>query len=199
MSFPIVVLISGDGTNLQSIIHKCHNVGYVEIKAVISDNEKAYGLTRAKLARVNPVIMEQEKGEAREQYCERLKRTVETYQPKLIVLAGFMKILTPTFINAFPKQIINIHPSLLPKYKGGGPSFSTHKLVIQNKDKQHGMTIHWVNKQLDSGPIIRQRSFPIMSNDTEVTVEEKVHSLEYIWYPWVINQISTGYIKHPNE
>lgn len=197
MSFPIVVLISGNGSNLQAIIDKCHTPGHVDIKAVISDQPNVYGLHRALQANLNAGVHKQIQDESREDYCYILADIVEDYQPELIVLAGFMKVLTSDFIDRFSNKIINIHPSLLPKYKGGGPSFSTHRLVLQNKDSHHGMTIHWVTEELDSGPIIIQRSFPIMSDDNEETVEKKVHTLEHIWYPWVVNQISTGYIKYP--
>lgn len=193
--FPISVFISGNGSNLQAIIEKCHNPGYVKIINVVSDNNKAYGITRVKQAdtSIPPFVMEQGRM-SRQEYCRKLMKAMQVTEPKLIVLAGFMKVLTPEFTNAFHRKIINIHPALLPKHKGGGPSFNSHRNVLQWGEKEHGITIHWVNEELDGGPIILQRRFPVMSDDTEETLEKKVHNLEHIWYPWVINRIAEGYI-----
>lgn len=186
MSFPIVVLISGNGSNLQAIIDKCHVPGDVEIKAVISDQPGAYGLHRALQAGIKAGVHKQVEGEPRDGYCFILADIIEDFEPELIVLAGFMKLLSPCFIDRFPNKIINIHPSLLPKYKG----LHTHRRVLEAGDKEHGITIHWVTEELDSGPIIVQRRFPIMSDDTEETLEQKVHLLEHIWYPWVVSRIA---------
>ena len=189
MSFPIVVLISGNGSNLQAIIDKCHMPGNVDIKAVISDKSDAYGLVRAEAASIRPFVQPQYHFEEREEYCQILADTVACFRPELVVLAGFMKILTPNFIQLLP-QTINIHPALLPKYKG----LHTHKRVLEAGDREHGITIHWVTEELDSGPTILQRSLEIKVDDTVETLEHRIHELEHEWYPFVVNEIAAGRI-----
>lgn len=184
---PIVVLISGNGSNLQAIIDQCS--GHVDIRAVISDNPKAYGLQRALDANIRPVVESQVWGENRHDYCYILADKVSIFKPELVVLAGFMKILTPEFTTVH-ERTMNIHPSLLPKHKG----LHTHRRVLEAGDKEHGMTIHWVTEELDSGPIIWQQSFEVQPDDTEETLEAKVHELEHIWYPRMINEAANGNI-----
>lgn len=185
---PIIVLISGSGTNLQAIIDKCKNVN---IQCVISDNYMAYGLTRAEKAGINSIIFEPYLNQSRESYCDDLASFVARHNPQLVVLAGFMKILTPNFFKYFhDKQVVNIHPSLLPKHKG----LHTHKRVLKAGDKEHGVTIHYANEELDAGPIIWQSSFFIQPDDTPDTLAEKVHNLEHQWYPWVIDKLVIGEI-----
>ena len=184
---PVVVMISGNGSNLQAIINNCLHL--VDIKCVVSDQPNAYGLHRAHKAGIPTQFILQLPDESREEYCENLIDFLKPLRPELIVLAGFMKIVSSNFIEAFPRTI-NIHPSLLPKYKG----LHTHQRVFQADDKQHGMTIHWVTAELDAGPIIWQQSFDIQPDDTEETIEAKVHILEHKWYPWVVNEIAVGNI-----
>ena len=191
MAYPIVVLISGSGTNLQQIIDKCHVPGIVNIKAVVSDNPTAYGLTRAGRARIDQVVKCQLGSETREAYCAALANAVASYDPRLIVLAGFMKILTASFVDVFPNRIINIHPALLPKHKG----LHTHRRVLEAGDNEHGISIHWVTEELDAGPIILQRAFQVLPDDTEETLEQRVHELEYEWFPQVINDIAQGRVR----
>jgi phosphoribosylglycinamide formyltransferase-1 len=187
IKLPIVILISGNGSNLQAIMDKCLHL--VDIKAVISDNPNAYGLIRARKANIRNIVYQQHEGESREEYCNVLTHIVKSFNPELVVLAGFMRVLTSTFIKEFPRTL-NIHPSILPKFKG----LHTHKRVLESGDKEHGITIHWVTKDLDSGPIIIQQSFSVQENDTEKTLETKVHELEHVWYPWIINEIAVGMI-----
>jgi phosphoribosylglycinamide formyltransferase-1 len=126
---------------------------------------------------------------SREEYCEKLPYTLDKLNPELIVLAGFMKILTPNFFKKFhEKQIVNIHPSLLPKHKG----VDTHKRVLEAGDEEHGITIHYVNEELDSGPIIWQSSYFIEPDDDETSLKHKGHDLEHKWYPFVIDQLVQG-------
>lgn len=184
---PIVVLLSGYGSNLQAIIKKSKHSNIV---AVISDDVNAFGLERASRADIFNCSVRQHRDDTREQYCLRLSRIVSNLHPKLVVLAGFMKVLTPNFFEPFhEKQIVNIHPSLLPKHKGGGPSHNTHQIVLDEKDEEHGITIHYVVPEVDSGPILWQSQFFIQPEDTAETLETKVHKLEHQWYPWVIDQI----------
>lgn len=183
---PIVVFISGNGTNLQAIIDQCHGKT-VDIVGVISDQETAYGLKRAQNANIPRFTMVQYNDETREDYCHRLRTLMlGLLKPKLIVLAGFMKILTPNFVNTFPKQIINIHPSLLPKH----PGLNTHEKVLEEGDKEHGITIHLVNNELDAGPILMQRSISVIRSDTPSSLKDLIHTLEHEWYPEVINLLA---------
>jgi len=181
---PIVVLISGNGTNLQAIINKCHGQT-VDIKAVISDQFNAYGLKRAAASEIPTKVCPQ-RCITRDEYCLMLSDVVADYEPELIVLAGFMKILTPQFVNRFQNKIINIHPSLLPKYKG----LNTHQRMKEAGDRTHGITIHVVNEELDSGPIILQKSISVFPVDDVEMIETRIHQLEHIWYPEVINTLA---------
>ena len=184
---PIVVMISGNGSNLQAIMDQCH--AWVDILYVISDNKDAYGLQRAASAGIGTMIIEQGRFQSRDEYCAELIDFIKPLNPELIVLAGFMKILTPNFIETFDR-IINIHPSLLPKHKG----LHTHRRVLEAGDDRHGITIHFVNEELDAGPKIIQKAFDVQPDDTEESLEERVHVLEHEWYPWVVKEIATGTI-----
>lgn len=173
----IVVLISGNGSNLQAIIDS----KVANIQAVISNKAEAYGLERAKNNNIKTHIIEHQNLN-REDFDKKLQNTIEIYQPDLIVLAGFMRILTADFINTFANKIINIHPSLLPKFKG----LNTHKRAIDSGEKEHGATVHLVSSELDSGKILAQKKVQIDTNDTAQTLAEKVLEQEHIIYPEVI-------------
>lgn len=184
MDFPIVVLISGQGTNLQAIIDaiaakKCP----ARIAAVVSNQDHAYGLVRAKQAGIPTITVIPKIGESRVEYDARLYEAIAPFQAQLIVLAGFMRILSPAFIAHFPSAIINIHPSLLPKY----PGLNTHEKVLANGDSTHGITIHIVTDALDAGPILHQLILSIHPNDTLTSLKERIHHLEHQAYPDVIS------------
>ena len=180
-----VVLISGNGTNLQAIIDKCHGVT-VNIAAVISDQGDAFGLKRASNVRIPGIIAHQESNETRWSYCEKLGDLVAQYKPDLIILAGFMKILAPNFVKRFQNQIINIHPSLLPKHRG----LNTHQRVLDSGDKEHGITIHLVSEALDAGPILLQKSYQFYKHASAEDLEKRIHEMEHEWYPEVINLLA---------
>lgn len=186
MTYPIVVLISGNGSNLQAIIDQCHKRGIVDIRTVISDQAEAYGLVRAEKAEIRPVVVPQWHFERREDYCQILADTINIFEPKLVVLAGFMKILTPGYFDRVCARTINIHPSLLPKYKG----LNTHRRVLDSDDLEHGITIHWATEDLDAGPIIHQSRITVLKNDNAMSLEKRIHELEHQWYPHVINLIA---------
>jgi len=187
--FKVIVLFSGEGTNLQSIIDNCPDI---DIPIVVTDNPTAPGIQRAAEKGIPTIVFAQNSQTTRKQYCEKLESLVKKWNADLIVLAGFMKILTKEFINKFSNKVINTHPSLLPKYKG----LHTHKHVVINKDREHGITIHWVTEELDNGPIILQRKFVVEPKDTEKTLQLKIKSLEHVWYPWIINNIAGGDLKY---
>ncbi len=178
----VVVMISGNGSNLQAIIDKCHGKS-VNIEAVYSDEPQAYGLLRALNAGIPAITFEQTE-ESREKYCEELAESISFFEPKLIILAGFMKILTPNFVDRF--KIVNIHPSLLPKY----PGLHTHRRVLEAGELQHGITIHMVDHGVDTGPILHQAVTPVYSEDTEESLESRIHRLEHMWYPNIIDDLS---------
>ncbi|MGP1953195.1 MAG: phosphoribosylglycinamide formyltransferase [Arsenophonus sp. ET-KM2-MAG3] len=179
----IVVLISGNGGNLQAIInaYQKQNVA-IKISAVFTDNPIAYGLERAKKASISTIVMKKEDYPNNHAYDSSLITKIEKYQPNLIVLAGYMRILTSCFINHYLGKIINIHPSLLPKY----PGLDTHRKVMENGDKEHGTSIHFVTEKVDAGPIILQVKVPIFSKDKLQDIIARVQTEEHRIYPLVI-------------
>lgn len=189
---PIVVLVSGGGSNLQTIIDRiADNTINAEICAVISNKPDAYGIKRAQKAKIPTEIIDHSQYDSRESFDAELTRRIEKYQPELIVLAGFMRILTDDFVNHFYGKMINIHPSLLPKYRG----LHTHKRALEAGDSEHGLSIHYVSAKLDGGPVILQKTVPILENDTESSLAERVLAQEHIAYPQVIQWFSQGRLQ----
>ncbi len=182
----IVVLISGNGSNLQAIIDAIESKQInVVIKAVISNKKNAYGLTRAKNVSIATEVIEHKDYSQRIDFDKKLIEVIDSYQADLIVLAGFMRILTDDFVQNYPNKIINIHPSLLPKYKG----LHTHKRALEAGDQEHGLTIHFVCPELDSGPIIKQVKIPILAGDNEETLAARLLIEEHKAYPEVLQQL----------
>lgn len=186
----ILVLISGSGTNLQSIIDNNDN-SKSTIVGVISNKPKAYGLIRAHNHEIDTSCVILKPDESREEYDQRLLQKVAKYKPDLIVLAGFMRILTAEFVLKYQGKILNIHPSLLPKYTG----LDTHQRAIDNKDIEHGTSVHFVTPQLDAGPIILQAKVPVYKEDTVQILTERVQEQEYRIYPLVIKWFVQGRLK----
>ncbi len=186
---PIVVLLSGSGSNLQSIIERI-NDGSVNarIAAVISNKPEAYGLQRARQAGIATEIIVHQQFDSRESFDTELTRRIEKYQPELIVLAGFMRILSDDFVNHFYGKMINIHPSLLPKYRG----LHTHQRALEAGDTEHGLSIHYVSAELDGGPLILQRKVPVLKQDTADSLAQRVLAEEHIAYPQVIQWFAQG-------
>ena len=186
MTANIAVFISGSGTNLQAIIDKVQARELdVNLRLVVSDKLNAYGLVRAHDAGIETVVQEKVKGESRSEYDARLLGTLIGYDLDLIVLSGFMRILTPEFVNHYAGKIINIHPSLLPKY----PGLDTHRRAIEAGDKEHGTTVHFVTAELDAGPIIAQSRLQIQAGDDEESLKKRVQELEYDLYWRVISEL----------
>jgi len=174
-SFNIIVLLSGYGSNLQAIIDAIANKTlHANLQAVISDNESAFGLTRAKKANINTHVIDD--------LDKQLPKLLNDYSPDLIVLAGFMKILPSDLVKQYPNKMINIHPSLLPKYRG----LNTHQKVLDAGDKQHGTSVHFVTEDLDAGPIISQATLEVNTNETAEQLKARVQKLEHELYPKVI-------------
>ena len=188
----LAVLVSGNGSNLQSIIDSI-NIGEINanISLVISNIETAFALTRAKQENLNSAFLNHKNFSSRESFDQALSELLTKHEVDLIVLAGFMRILSNSFIEKFNRKIINIHPSLLPKY----PGLNTHEKVINNKDKFHGVTIHLVDEGLDSGPIIAQARFVATKYKDIDGLITKVHSIEHKLYPMIIKMIVEGEIN----
>jgi len=183
MSSRIVVLISGSGTNLQAIIDACKTEDYPgEVVGVVSNIPTAYGLTRAKEASINTAVLSHKDFDSREAYDESLIKLIDQYDADVIVLAGFMRILTPAFVQHFQGKLLNIHPSLLPKYQG----LNTHQRAIDAKDTVHGVSVHYVTEELDGGPVILQAKVPIFDGDTAEDLASRVHEQEHRIYPLVV-------------
>lgn len=179
----LVVLISGNGSNLQAIIDTL-NVGEINanIAAVISNKADAYGLERAILANIPTTVIDHTHYATRELFDQSLAHVIDQYSPDIIVLAGFMRILTTDFVTSYAGKLINIHPSLLPLYRG----LQTHKRALQDHASQHGASVHFVTPELDSGAIIAQGIVSIEQDDTEETLAARVHQIEHIIYPQAV-------------
>ncbi|WJV55133.1 phosphoribosylglycinamide formyltransferase [Prodigiosinella aquatilis] len=188
----IVVLISGQGSNLQALINACKN-GRIKgrVAAVFSNNPDAFGLTRAQEAGIDTQVLNPKSFEERAAYDAALADEIEKYTPDLVALAGYMRILSPEFVERFAGKMLNIHPSLLPKY----PGLHTHAQALANGDTVHGTSVHFVTDDLDSGPVILQAKVPIFAEDTEQNVLERVQVQEHTIYPLVVNWFLEGRLK----
>ncbi|AWB57479.1 MULTISPECIES: phosphoribosylglycinamide formyltransferase [unclassified Colwellia] len=192
----IVVLISGGGTNLQAIIDASKHDNYSgDIVAVVSNKADVYGLTRAQDADIPTSVLSHKDFDSREDYDSALITEINHYQPDLIVLAGFMRILTPKFVQKFQGRLINIHPSLLPKYQG----LHTHQRAIDAGDKEHGVSVHYVTEELDGGPVILQAKVPVFPEDTADDLAQRVHQQEHRIYPMVVNWCCTKRVTMVEE
>ncbi len=179
----IVVLISGSGSNLQALLDSCA-AGFIpgKITGVISNKANAFGLKRAEAAGISTAVLSHKEFDSRENYDQALIAAIEQFKPDLIVLAGFMRILTAEFVQHFSGKLLNIHPSLLPKYQG----LATHQRAIDAGDTEHGCSVHFVTEQLDGGPVILQAKVPIFPGDDASIVAERVHAQEHQIYPLVV-------------
>ena len=192
----IVVLISGTGSNLQAIIDSVATGALpVDIKAVISNRPGVKGLKRAQAANIPAISLDHTLFENRDAFDQQLIQTINQFQPDLVILAGFMRILTHYFVEQFNGRLINIHPSLLPDFKG----LNTHQRVLDAKKKQHGVTVHYVNNELDGGPSILQAIIDINHNDTAASLQQRIHQQEHIIYPMVIKWIAMQRLKIINQ
>ena len=189
-----VILISGNGSNLQSLIDNAKKID-LEICSVISNKEDAFGLKRAERANISTNFVDPNRFESREDFDKQLIAIIDELDIGLIILAGYMRILSSDFINHFAGKIINIHPSLLPKF----PGVNTHRKAIDAKEKYHGATVHFVTEELDGGPIINQEIVEIDPIDTEYSLAQKVLEKEHILYPRVIHWYTQNRLKLINN
>ena len=177
------MLISGNGSNLQALIDDIaeHKIA-AEIVAVISNKKDVYGLERAAQADIASHVVSHKDYATREDYDTQLNSVIASYSPDLVVLAGFMRILTPWFVEQFTGKMLNIHPSLLPKYKG----LDTHQRAIDAKDEVHGASVHFVTPELDGGPVVLQSKVPVFSDETASQLASRVQEQERQMYPLVV-------------
>lgn len=186
----ILVVISGSGSNLQAVIDAC-NSGQINgrICTVISNVPGVYGLERARRAGIEALELNHKTFDSRAAYDSALAAEIDARSPDLIVLAGFMRILTPEFVARYQGRLINIHPSLLPRYQG----LHTHQRALQSGDSEHGATVHFVSAELDGGPPIIQGAVPILDSDDEDSLAQRVQlDVEHHIYPlavqWCLEQ-----------
>ncbi len=185
----IVVLISGSGSNLQALIDAIVRGDVnAEIAAVICNKPDAYGLTRAENAGIETIVLDHRNFAAREQFDAAMIRKIEALDADLIVLAGFMRILTPEFVRRYQGRLLNIHPSLLPKF----PGLHTHQRALDAGEPMHGVTVHFVTTELDRGPNIIQASVPVLPNDTAETLAQRVLQQEHVIYPIAVKWFVDG-------
>ena len=190
--FRIAVLASTRGTDLQAIIDemKAGKMPGIELAIVISNKEDAYALQRAKEQGYKALFIDP-KGKSREDFDQEMLQILEAEKVDLIVLVGYMRILSVPFVKAFPKRIINVHPALIPKFCGKNFfGANVHESVLQAHEKETGMTIHYVEEGVDTGEIIIQKTCPVLPNDTPDTLKDRVQALEKQWYPEVIRQLA---------
>ena len=189
-----VILISGGGSNLQSIIDSAEDID-LSIQCVVSNRENVYGLERAAKANIPHCIVDHQLFESREDFNQALMSVIDEHQPDIVILAGFMRILTGELINKYQGRILNIHPSLLPKY----PGLNTHQQAIDANDTLHGASVHFVTKTLDGGPVIAQKEVRINPEESAETLAAKVLKQEHVLYPEVIHWYTQGRLKLLNE
>lgn len=185
---PIVVLLSGGGSNLQAIIEATKADLPVEIRAVISNRADAFGLERARRAGIPAIFLDPNAYPDRASYDAALRETIDRYAPGLVVLAGFMRILSEEFVRHYEGRLINIHPSLLPKFRG----LDTHARCIAAAETEHGATVHFVSPDLDAGPVVLQARVPVHPSDTPETLAARVLSEEHRIYPLAIRWFAEG-------
>lgn len=186
----IVVLISGNGSNLQAIMDNSANGNY-RISGVISNKADAYGLLRAQQSNIATQVIDYKQYASRDLFDNALAKAIDAYNPGLVVLAGFMRILGADFVKHYQGRILNIHPSLLPAY----PGTNTHQRVLDAGEKQHGVSVHFVTEELDGGPVIAQESIAIEPTDDADSLAEKIHQKEHILYPTVVSWFADGRLR----
>lgn len=192
----IVVLISGAGSNLQALIEATASSDFPgRIVAVGSNRPEATGLERADQAGIETFVLDHTGYGDRQSFDVDLLRKLEGYNPDLVILAGFMRILTPDFVRYFRGKLINVHPSLLPRYQG----LKTHQRALDAGDSVHGASIHFVTEELDGGPVIAQAEVPVLENDTADTLGARVQAREHVLYPIIARWFCEGRIALGND
>ena len=192
----VVVLLSGTGGNLQAMIDSFKGGDHpARIRAVISNRADAFGLQRARDAGIETCVLDHKAYEGREAFDAALMQQIDAFQPKLVVLAGFMRILTAGFVRHYQGRLLNIHPSLLPLYKG----LHTHQRVLEAGDAEHGCTVHFVTEELDGGPLVVQSVISVEPDDSPTTLAQRVHTQEHHIYPLAIRWFAEGRLSLGEE
>lgn len=192
----IAVLISGRGSNLQALIDATSNPTFpAEIVLVLSNKPDAAGLKKAEQASIPSVTLDHKKFSSREDFDKEVTKLLEKSEAKIICMAGFMRLLSEWFVNKWHNKLINIHPSLLPSFKG----LHSQKQALEAGVKLAGCTVHFVRKEMDAGPIIIQSAIPVFNNDTEETLSKRILEEEHKIYPQAIKLIAENNIKIINE
>ena len=189
-----VVLISGNGSNLQSIIDNAKSID-LNICCVVSNKKDAFGLKRAAKVDIPCVALDETLFDSKLGFDQEIMKVIDNYQAEVIILAGYMRILSADFISKYSGKILNIHPSLLPKF----PGLNTHQRAIDASEKKHGASVHFVTEEVDGGPVIAQQSVNIDSTDNPQTLAKKVLEKEHILYPQVIHWYTQGRLKLLNN
>ena len=189
-----VVLISGNGSNLQSIIDNPKSID-LTICCVFSSTINAFGLNRAAKVDIPCVALDETLFDSKLGFDQEIMKVIDNYQAKVIILAGYMRILSADFISKYSGKILNIHPSLLPKF----PGLNTHQRAIDASETKHGASVHFVTEEVDGGPVIAQQSVNIDSTDNPQTLSKKVIEKEHILYPKVIRWYTQGRLKLVNK
>lgn len=187
----VVVLISGSGSNLQAIMDAAATSGSYRVTGVLSNRADAYGLVRAANKSIPTAIIDHKQFADRESFDAAMIEQIDGWQPDLVVLAGFMRILTEGFVAHYNGRLINIHPSLLPKFKG----VNTHERAIAAGEAEHGCTVHFVTPELDSGAAITQAATAIQADDTAQTLQQRIHKLEHLIYPLAVEWFATDRLE----
>lgn len=188
----VVVLLSGSGSNLQALIDS--SLGQdspVQIRGVISNRADAYGLERAKAAGIDTAVLQHQGFDGRQAFDAALMALIDGMQPDLVVLAGFMRILSGDFVRHYQGRLLNIHPSLLPKYKG----LHTHQRALEAGDAEHGCSVHFVTEELDGGPLVVQAVVAVAPDDTVQSLADRVHHQEHQIYPLAVRWFAEGRLR----
>ena len=196
----IVILISGRGSNMEAIVQACASEGWpARVAAVISNRPDAAGLRYAQARGIATAVVDHKRYAEREAFDAELAQVVQGFAPDVLVLAGFMRILTPGFVQRFEGRMVNVHPSLLPAF----PGLATHQRAIEAGCKVAGATVHFVTPALDHGPIIAQATVPVLPGDTEETLAARVLAREHVLYPravrWLVQdelRVAGGVVVH---
>jgi len=190
----VVVLISGNGSNLQAIIDASAGSGY-RVSGVISNKADAYGLERAARAGIPTRVLSHRDFADRESFDQQLIREIDAFAPDLVVLAGFMRILSGGFVQHYAGRLLNIHPSLLPDYRGT----HTHERVLEAGETQHGVSVHFVTEELDGGPVILQTVVPVDPADTRDLLAARIARQEHLIYPRVVSWFAAGRLQMQDD
>lgn len=185
------VLVSGYGSNLQALIDAAKEKNFpAEISVVISNNEEAHALTRAESAGITNITIPHQNFPSREAFDAMIHEALLSHEIELVCLAGFMRILSDGFVKQWQGRMMNIHPSLLPKFKGT----NTHQRALDAGETEHGCTVHWVIPELDAGPTILQSSLKINKGETAASLKERVHALEHTLYPEALKKAAQSLV-----